>query len=249
MHYFFFSNKVSDLSFYSLVPQVSSIVVDIERLGKHKRQEGTSSFISDHDISDVRLLKSLDSRLDVGLRIDPCSSETKWQLDAAISYGVDYIILPMFRSSSEVTAVLDALNARCPLVLLFETPDSLAVIDSILSLSNFKSIHFGLNDLHLGFGMKSMFEVLDHPLFLDSINFLKLNHPSLSYGIGGLGFPLKDHSFQVSPSDLSLRYASLGSQQTILSRSFLSNVKSAHISPQQVASVLNSFSSLPPGSF
>jgi len=45
-------------------------------------------------------------------------------------------------------------------MLLVETPEAVRNIDSILGESGIDYIHIGLNDLHLGYRMKFMFEPL-----------------------------------------------------------------------------------------
>ena len=57
-------------------------------------------------------------------------------------------------------------------------------IDSILAVQGIDYVHIGLNDLHLGYGMKFMFELLTDGTVEKLCN--KLKEKGITYGFGGI---------------------------------------------------------------
>ena len=80
---------------------VDWIFVDIETEGKSSRQP-TTSFISDHELDDVQVIKNALPNARVILRINPVYGGTRLEIERAVDLGVDAIMLPMFRSLAEV---------------------------------------------------------------------------------------------------------------------------------------------------
>jgi len=93
-------------------------------------------------------------------------------------------MLPFFKTKEEVNKFIGHVNGRAKAMLLVETPEAVRNIDSILGESGIDYIHIGLNDLHLGYRMKFMFE----PLVDGTVEMLckKIKQKSIPYGFGGI---------------------------------------------------------------
>ena len=77
-----------------------------------------------------------------------------------IHYGADIVMLPFFKDEFEVETFIRYVDKKAKICLLVETPEAVENIDNILALTGIDYIHICLNDLHLGYGMSFMFELL-----------------------------------------------------------------------------------------
>ena len=68
--------------------------------------------------------------------------------------------------------------------LLLETPEAVDNLDEILAIKGIDYIHIGLNDLHLGYKKKFMFELLSDGTVENIIN--KIKQTDIKYGFGGI---------------------------------------------------------------
>lgn len=100
-------------------------------------------------------------------------------------------------------------------MLLLETPEAAKIIDEILSLDGIDSIHIGLNDLSLGYGMKFMFEPLADGIVEGLCQ--KFKAKGILYGFGGIG---RIGMGDLPAEHIIMEHYRLGSGCAILSRSF-----------------------------
>ena len=77
-------------------------------------------------IEDIKNIKIVDNNIQVICRINPVHSNTEFEINEAIFYGANFIMLPMFTTSNEVDYVYRLINGRAKLILLFETPQSIS---------------------------------------------------------------------------------------------------------------------------
>lgn len=194
---------------------VDWIFIDLEINGKVERQGHLDTVISRHSMEDVKKIKSVLTTSKLLVRINPMYIGTEEEIDKVIQYGGDIIMLPYFRNKSEVEAFIDFIAGRAKVCLLLETPEAVENIDYILDTPGIDYIHIGLNDLHLGYGMKFMFEVLADGTVERLCK--KIGDRNIAYGFGGIA--------QLGKGDLKAEYIigehyRLGSSMVILSRSF-----------------------------
>lgn len=194
---------------------VDWIFVDLEIKGKKERQGHLDTVISGHDIEDVKHIKSVLSTSKLLVRTNPINEGSKDEIDRVIQYGSDILMLPYFKHKEEVEAFTEYVAGRAEVCLLLETPQAVENIDSILSVPGIDYVHIGLNDLHLGYGMKFLFELLADGT-IDRICD-KIRKYNLPYGFGGIA--------RLGRGDLKAEYIlgehyRLGSSMVILSRSF-----------------------------
>lgn len=201
---------------------VDWIFIDLEIMGKEKRQGHLDTVISRHQASDVKKLRESINRSEILVRINPYYVGTPDEIEEVVSNGADIIMLPYFKTRSEVESFIAAVDGRVKTCLLCETPKAVSRIDDILTLPGIDCIHIGLNDLHLGYGMRFMFELLTD----GTVEMLcgKLKAAGISYGFGGIA-RLGEGTL---PAEYILaEHYRLGSSMVILSRSFcnISNLK------------------------
>ena len=98
---------------------VERIFVDLEILGKQKRQGHLDTVISKHKISDVAKIKKTISQGEVLVRINPLNNNSQSEIEKVIDNGADIIMLPMFTDLHEIEKIL-YINNRQNLYLLLK---------------------------------------------------------------------------------------------------------------------------------
>ena len=187
---------------------VDRIWIDLEVNGKEERQKGMDTVKSKHNICDIGKIKPELSSSELLVRINPIYEKTQDEIEQVIKQGADIIMLPYFKTVDEVQQFVKYVNGRCKTMILVETPEAVEIIDDILNIKGIDEVHIGLNDLHLGYKKKFMFELLTDGTVELLCNKFK-EHNISSYGFGGI---LTEHYM-------------LGSTTAILSRSFCNTEK------------------------
>lgn len=199
----------------ALTAGVDRLFIDLERLGKLERQGHLDTHISDHrweDIADMRQTLP-DAKLLV--RINPMNVNSPHEIEMALHAHTDILMLPMFRTRAEVAHFLELVDGRAMCSLLLETPQALVRAPDIMAEKGIDEVHIGLNDLHLGLGLKFMFEILSSGLldFLSDI----VHSRGIRFGFGGVARIGEG----LLPAEVILReHARLNSEGVILSRTF-----------------------------
>lgn len=194
---------------------VDWIFVDLEIIGKEERQGHLDTVISRHRLEDVRALRRVITKSKLLVRVNPLHKSSKDEIRLVIQNGADIVMLPFFRQIAEVEAFIDFVDGNAKTCLLLETPEAVDNIDSILAIEGIDYIHMGLNDLHLGYGMKFMFEPLANGLVEEICR--KAISKGIPCGFGGIA--------QIGQGILPAEYVisehyRLQSSLAILSRSF-----------------------------
>lgn len=194
---------------------VDWIFIDLEINGKEERQGHLDTVISRHHIDDVKKIKEALNTSELLVRVNPIFEGSKSEIDRVIDDGADIVMLPFFKSKEEVAEFSSFVSGRAKTMLLLETPEAVESIDDILSVDGIDYIHIGLNDLHLGYDMKFMFELLADGTVEKLCS--KIKARGIPYGFGGIA--------QLGQGDLPAEYViaehhRLGSSMAILSRSF-----------------------------
>lgn len=200
---------------------VDWIFVDMEFIGKDIRQYGLDTVQNHHTIADVINIKNCVTKAQVLVRINPIHTamadyfSSKEEIDATIEAGADILMLPYFKTVSEVKKFLEYVSGRTKTCLLVETPEAALLLDEILELDGVDMIHLGLNDLHLALGMKFMFELLADGT-VDRLA-KKIKSKGIPFGFGGIA--TLEGGLLPGTAVLKEHYR-LGSSMVIISRSF-----------------------------
>ena len=109
---------------------VDRIFIDMEYIGKSKRQGNMDTVQNHHTIEDIKAVRSVISRSELLVRINPihdatddyCSSED--EIEKTIEAGADIIMLPFFKTATEVQRFLNGVHGRVKTMLLIETKEA-----------------------------------------------------------------------------------------------------------------------------
>lgn len=196
------------------------IFVDLEIKGKEERQGHLDTVISRHSISDIRPIKDVITKSKLLVRINPINDESHEEISKVINQGADIIMLPYFKKTSEVKLFLEYVDNKVETCLLLETPEAVENLDEILEIKGIDYIHIGLNDLHLGYKKKFMFELLSDGTIEEIIG--KISKTNIKYGFGGiarLGFG------ELPAEKIIIEHYRLKSSMAIISRKFYDSKK------------------------
>lgn len=194
---------------------VDRIFVDLETIGKQDRQGGMDTVQSNHTIADIARLRKVVAPGRLFVRSNPVHPGTADEINAIIEAGADVVMLPFFKSRDEVETFIKAVGGRARTCLLVETPQAAENIEDILSVAGIDEVFIGLNDLHLGYGMKFMFQLLTDGTVERLASHFKAH--GLPWGFGGIA---RVGSGPLPAERILREHYRLGSECVILSRSF-----------------------------
>ena len=195
---------------------VDIIFVDMEVLGKAERQGGMDTVQSHHQPEDIgRIRDAIGDHSEILARTDPIHEHTEDQVEACIHYGANIMMLPMWRTASDLERFVSAVHGRSKVMPLLENTDAQDHVLEALEVPGIDSMFIGLNDLHLSQKKTFMFELLTDGTVEDLIS--KIRPTGMLYGFGGIARP----GTGMLPAECIIReHIRLGSSGVILSRSF-----------------------------
>lgn len=219
---------------------VDTAFIDLEILGKVERQGDLDTVISRHNIEDVKKIKKVQEKSKILVRIDPMNEKSEEQIEKAIEYGADIIMLPMFTTKEEVEKFSKIVGNRAKKYLLLETAQAFCRIDEILEVEGIDAIHIGLNDLHLSLGLDFMFECFSCGI----VEYLtkKIGDKGIKFGIGGVA---KIGEGELPAEIILKEHIRLKSEIVILSRSFKKNMEDLAVEVKKIREKIEEYKKLP----
>ena len=194
---------------------VDRIFIDLETVGKEERQHNMDTVKSFHSISDIGEVRAVLTKAELLVRINKIYPGSENEINEVIERGADVVMLPYFKTVEEVKNFLDIIAGRVKTTLLLETPEAVGLLDKILALDGIDEVHIGLNDLHLGYHRKFMFELLADGTVEKICK--KAKERGLKYGFGGIA----RIGYGALPAERIIReHYRMDSTMAILSRSF-----------------------------
>lgn len=203
---------------------VDRIWIDLETLGKQERQGHIDSVKSKHSINDIKKISPKLTKSEMLVRVNPINPCSKEEIDKVIEAGADIIMLPMWKSLDDVKNFLTIVDKRVKTTLLLETKEAVECLDEVLENGGFDEIHIGLNDLHLSYHLKFMFELLANGTVEKICN--KIKNYNIPYGFGGVA---RLGEGTLPAEKIIIEHYRLGSSRAILSRSFCNVDKTASL--------------------
>lgn len=200
---------------------VDRIFVDMEYIGKELRQGGMNSVQNHHTADDVQALRQVLAGSKLLVRVNPihaateCYGSSREEVDEVIAAGADIVMLPYFKTVSEVEQFVSLVAGRAHTMLLLETPEAAKALPQILRIPGIDEIHIGINDLSLGMGKRFMFQLLAD----GTVEHLcqQIKQAGIPYGFGGIAALGKG----LVPAEMIIKeHYRLGSSMAILSRAF-----------------------------
>lgn len=194
---------------------VERIFYDLEFIGKSERQHGRNTVKSNNRVEDIPNVRQVLTTSKLLVRTNPIHAYTKTEVDLAIGYGADILMLPMVVDHHDVEQYVHYVDGRAKVCIMIETAAAMARLDKILQVPGVDELFIGLNDLHISMGLTFMFELLSGGL----VEYIadKCNHVGMPFGFGGIARIGEGEL----PSDYILgEHVRLGSSSVILSRTF-----------------------------
>lgn len=200
---------------------VDRIFIDMEVLGKAARQGGMDTVQSHHVPEDIaRVRAAIGRSAEIMARVNPLNPDSQAEIDAAIANGADVIMLPMWRTAEDLRQLVQMVDDRARTMPLLETDAAAESLPEAVKVSGIDQMHIGLNDLHLCYHQKFMFQLLADGT-VDGLC-TRLRDANIPYGFGGVGRP----GSGTLPAEYIIgEHVRLGSQYVILSRSFCNTAK------------------------
>ena len=199
---------------------VDRIFIDLEVRGKNERQGNLDSVKSHHSLSDIDKIRETLTTSELLVRSNALYTDSKQEIEEIISRGADIVMLPMWTSTDDVKRFRDYINGRAKVMLLLETIPAELVLDDVLEQDGIDEILIGLNDLHLQYHMKFMFELLSNGKVDELINKMKAKNKFC--GFGGIA---RLNEGMISGRNILTEHYRLKSDMAILSRSFCDTAK------------------------
>lgn len=194
---------------------VDRIFYDLEYIGKAERQHGRNTVLSHNSIENLPALRSVVTTSQLLVRLNPVHAYTAMEVEKAIEYGADILMLPMVMDQHDVETIVRLVNGRAKVCIMIETAAAMARLNKILAVPGVDEIFVGLNDLHISMGLTFMFELLCDGL----VEYIadRCNEAGVPFGFGGIARIGEG----MLPSDYILsEHVRLGSTSVILSRTF-----------------------------
>lgn len=194
---------------------VDRIFYDLEWIGKAERQHGRNTVKSNNNIDDIPAVREVLNESELLVRTNPIHAYSKEEVEKAIAYGADVLMLPMVMDQHDVEQYVEMVAGRAKVCIMIETAAAMARLDKILAIPGVDELFIGLNDLHISMGLTFMFELLSDGL----VEYIaqKCNKVGMPFGFGGIA-RIGEGDL---PSDNILgEHARLGSTSVILSRTF-----------------------------
>lgn len=200
---------------------VDRVWVDMEYIGKELRQGGMDTVQNHHTVADIERLRPIVTSSELMVRVNPIHERTdkyessEEEIEATVKAGADVIMLPFFKTRNEVERFIAVVGGRAKTMLLVETAEAVENIEDILSVPGIDEVHIGLNDLHLAYHQKFMFELLCDGTVRRLCSIFR--ERGYKYGFGGIarvGFGMLPAEFIIA------EHYHLGSTAAILSRGF-----------------------------
>ena len=204
---------------------VDRIFIDMEVLGKAERQGGMDTVQSHHTPEDIAKVRAaIGDQAEIMARVNPLNPNSQTEIDDAIANGADVIMLPMWRTADDLRQLVSMVDGRAKVMPLLETDTAADNLPEALAILGIDQMHIGLNDLHLCYHQKFMFQLLTDGT-VDRLC-AELREASIPYGFGGVGRP---GSGTLPAECIIAEHYRLGSQYVILSRSFCNTEKIADL--------------------
>ena len=190
---------------------VDRIFIDMEVLGKAERQGGMDTVQSYHVPEDIAIVRAaVGGGTEIMARVNPLNPNSQTEIDDAIA--------------NDLRQLVRMVNGRAKVMPLLETDTAAEHLPEALAIPGIDQMHIGLNDLHLCYHQRFMFQLLANGT-VDRLC-AELREANIPYGFGGVGRP---GSGTLPAECIITEHYRLGSQYVILSRSFCNTEKTTDL--------------------
>ncbi|MEG1946372.1 MAG: aldolase/citrate lyase family protein [Lachnospiraceae bacterium] len=219
-----------DIAQIAEISGVDRIFLDMEYIGKAKRQGGMDTVQSHHSFEDIVGIRKAVNQAEILVRCNPIHQgiknfpDSKEEIARIITCGADIVMLPYFKTIKEVETFIEYIDGKAKVMLLVETVEAVKQIEDILNINGIDELFIGLNDLSLGYKKKFMFELLTDGTVEQLCT--KFREKEIPYGFGGIAALGQG----MLPAEKIIKeHYRMGSTCAILSRSFCNIDKIKHM--------------------
>lgn len=198
---------------------IDRVFYDLEYIGKAERQRGRDTVKSMNNIDDIPAIRKVVTTSELLVRTNPIHAYTQQEVEKAINYGADILMLPMAMDQHDAEQYVKFIKGRAKVCIMIETAAAMARIDKIMDVPGVDELFIGLNDLHISMGLTFMFELLSDGLVEYMAN--KCNKRGMPFGFGGIA---RIGEGMLSSDSILGEHVRLGSSSVILSRTFKGEV-------------------------
>lgn len=194
---------------------IDRIFYDLEWIGKAERQHGRNTVKSNNDIDGIPAVRKVLTGSELLVRTNPIHAYSKTEIDKAVAYGADVLMLPMVMDQHDVEQYVEMVAGRAKVCIMIETAAAMARLDKILAVHGVDEIFIGLNDLHISMGLTFMFELLSDGL----VEYIagKCTKADMPFGFGGIA---RIGEGELPSDNILGEHVRMGSTSVILSRTF-----------------------------
>ena len=197
---------------------VDRVGLDLEVLGKHDRQAGLGTWVSDHLEDHLPPLRRAVTRGELFCRVNPLHEGTAAEVDRVVAAGAEVLMLPMFTSTGQVRAFVELVANRARVVPLLETRAAARAVREVVRVRSVDELHVGLTDLSLQLRVGERFALLGSPLLARVARTAR--EAGVRLGVGGVG-RARDRGQRVASDLIYAQYPRLGATAALVSRAFL----------------------------
>ncbi len=159
---------------------ITTMIVDWENRGKATRQQTFDTEINCDTLGDLERLRlmGVPNRL---VRVNQMGPWTSDEVEVALTADATCILLPMVTDVAEVEALLGMVDDRCEVGIFAETTAAVERAPDLARLP-LACVYFGLNDLAIDRGLKTIFESVAD----GTVDYLSEHFASIPVGFGGI---------------------------------------------------------------
>jgi hypothetical protein len=206
-----------DLAGAASAAGVTRIGPDLEWRGKHERQPLPGNLISGHAPASLERLRPIIGPARLHVRVNPPHPHLADEIESYLERGVTSVMLPMIRTPTEVRDIVRLVRGRAEIIVMVETAEALAVVDTLTAIDGVTEIYVGANDLARSLHLPTRFSVLASDLIA------RIAEPVHRRGLGFGFFGIARADDDDLPIPSALVYAEqvrLGATSFVLARSF-----------------------------
>jgi len=178
---------------------ISFIMIDLEHIGKAKRQPNMNTRISNHSFSSLAAIQKIIGTCQSSLivRCNSLDVISRSEIRDINNSDAEFIMVPMIRSETDIKQAYSLLGRSKKLIFLLETATSYVYRDNIMSeLKESDICYLGLNDMSIEFNLRHMMDLYKYEIVKDFAS--TFNKWGIRFGVGGIGIPKKEYTLSVN---------------------------------------------------
>lgn len=197
---------------------IDRIGVDLESIGKQKRQEGLNSRVSSHSMEDLINVREAIGEHPLFVRLNGIHDGSAQEIETVLGIGASHIMLPYFHTVDEAERFADIVAGRATTTLLVETGAAAYYIEDLVKVPGIDEIHIGLTDFKISLKIPSRFETLTNWM-MDRMAEI-VNDAGVPFHVGGVT-GLRDPAMPIPGALVAAQYPRIRATGALVTRAFI----------------------------